>query len=140
MPPSLPAAPVEEPPVPPAPTVTAIVAPDVTAYPLAVLYPPAPPPPPPLAPPLPPPPATTKYSTVGGEDTPDVPNTVNVFVTLAFPVTVNKFVSFAKVKLALAPAAPASLKITCVFDPATGPVAPVLPIAPVAPVAPSNPS
>ena len=43
------------------------------------------------------------------------------------------------VKLALAPALPALLKITCVLDPATGPVAPVLPITPVAPVAPVAP-
>jgi hypothetical protein len=51
-------------PAPPEPTVTVIVVPEETAYPVAVLKPPAPPPPPIQVPP-PPPPATTKYSTVG---------------------------------------------------------------------------
>jgi hypothetical protein len=55
--------------LPPAPTVTVIGVPAVTANPDAVLKPPAPPPPvgfelsSVLA--LPPPPATTRYSTVG---------------------------------------------------------------------------
>ena len=47
---------------PPAPTVTVIMAPGVTAYVGAVRYPPAPPPPPIVDPPLAPP-ATTRYST-----------------------------------------------------------------------------
>jgi hypothetical protein len=55
---------------PPAPIVTVIADPELTANPVAVKYPPAPPPPPRSSAPLsvlppPPPPATTKYSTVG---------------------------------------------------------------------------
>ena len=56
-----------------------------------------------------------------------------------FPITVNTLVALLKVKLALAPGALESLNITCVLDPAIGPVAPVEPLNPVAPVAPVLP-
>ena len=66
LPPAEPFARPVEVPAPPAPTVTVILEPTVTEYPVADKTPPAPPPPPPLlelTTPPPPPPATHKYST-----------------------------------------------------------------------------
>ena len=61
------------------------------------------------------------------------PFDVNEFANTTFapdilPVTVSTLVDLLKVKLAFAPADPASLNITYVLEPATGPVAPVLPL------------
>ena len=82
--------------MPPAPTVTVIGVPPVTAYPAFVTTPPAPPPPQPILGALAPdaPPATTRYSTVGGAPPAISPATYKLPYTLPPPETVNAPVVF----------------------------------------------